>query len=344
MELRAIAPAKMILSGEHAVLYGQPAIAMAINRYSESTIRTHLLPAIFFNFLNLKYKKSVTLSTLFNLKHELQQQYSAFLEGRCGIKEVLKKPFELLQFTVTDFLEKCNINLPNGVEIQTTSDIPMGCGMGSSAATVVSTLYALAKFFKIDIDPVKFLNLGKNAENLQHGRSSGLDLQLSLSGGCLKFQDGQIEPKSMPTSPFTIVQTGQPKSTTGQCVTLASTHFQTTKIGEDFAAVTTALEKALFNHDSAALKHCIQENHRLLIKIGVVPTPVQDFVKLIEREGGAAKICGAGAVQGDHAGIVWVLLSDDRQRNNRLQEITRLFGYHSCEVQGEKLGVRLVSD
>lgn len=334
--LKARSPAKLILSGEHAVVYGKPAIAMAINRYAESTVISSLSPAILFNCLNLQYAKSFTVHTLRELRQRLQNKYHAFLEGRCGIRDVLKTPFELLQYTVTHLLETWNISLSQGLEIYSSSEIPIGCGMGSSSAVVMSTLYALAHFLKIDIDPTRYLTLGREAENLQHGYSSGLDLQLAMSGGCLRFQEGQISKRDLPNMPMMMVQTGTPTTTTGQCVSIAAKYFKTSSIADDFEAITEAFDEALHTGNSAQLQACIRLNHQLLVKIGVVPSRVQDFIKALEAEGAVAKICGAGAVAGEKAGVVLVVTDKD------LSPIVNAYGYQLQPVQGDLYGTHLI--
>lgn len=335
--LTARSPGKLILSGEHAVVYGKPALALAINRYAESTIRPHFLPFIFFNFLNLRYAKAFTLNTLSVFKEQLQIEYQKFLEGGCSIREVLKKPFELLQFTVTHLLETWGVSLGSGLSVQSGSDIPMGCGMGSSAAAVMSMVFALAKFFNLDIDPIRFLSLGREAENLQHGRSSGLDLQVAMMGGCIRFEDGIVTQKPLPNLAFTLVQTGVPLSTTGQCVEGVAHHFTKGSLSEDFSAVTESFILALERNDMAALRDAIRENHRLLVNIGVVPEKVQDFIREIEARQGAAKICGAGSIIGNAAGVVLVMVPEEE-----LKTLVKHYGYTIEHVQGEIRGTHFV--
>ncbi len=337
-QFKARSPAKLILSGEHAVVYGKPAIAMAINRYAESTINTNLSSAILFDCLNFKSAKSFTLQALEGIKHRLQDKYHAFLEGRCGIREVLKTPFELLQYTVTHLLETLNVTLSEGLNIRTESEIPIGCGMGSSAAIVMSTLYALAHFLKLDIDPARFLALGREAENLQHGYSSGLDLHLAMKGGCLRFEEGRTVTRVLPQMPFQMVQTGTPESTTGQCVSMVSKHFRCGTRANDFAAITELFDEALQAKDMTGIQACIRQNHKLLVDIGVVPPKVQDFIGALEKEGAAAKICGAGAIKGNNAGIVLVVSDADRD----LSSITKNYGYSLQSVYGDVYGTQIV--
>ena len=55
----------------------------------------------------------------------------------------------------------------------------------------------------------------------------------------------------------------------------------------------------------------IRANHRLLCKLNLVPDSVELMIKTIEKAGGAAKICGAGTLSGQRAGVVLVVGPDN---------------------------------
>lgn len=373
MTRKAISPGKLILSGEHAVLYGSPALAVAVNCYAESVISmksskssdnsqnngnsqnncsnnsSHqhpfpaINPAIFFNLLNLRYARRVTTKTLQSLRNRILEDYHAFLQGKQSIRDVLKKPFELLQFTVGILIENLNVTLPHGVEIKASSNIPMGCGMGSSAATVMSTLHAFVDFFQLQIEPKHYLTLGRAAENLQHGRSSGLDLQLSLQGGALRFQNGQVEKREIPSLPLFIVQTGKPCASTGLCVSHVKPYFEEkgSTLTLDFESVTEAMDLALQNNHLEHFQEAIRQNHRLLTHIGVVPFKVQQFIKQLESLGLASKICGAGSVTGEKAGVLLVV-GHEVDKNSGVQQLLDQYGYTLQKVEVDLGGTVIV--
>jgi mevalonate kinase len=62
--MKVYAPGKLILSGEHAVLYGQPALAMAVNRYATATVTKQMLPQISFHLSDLAHRSRVCLVKL----------------------------------------------------------------------------------------------------------------------------------------------------------------------------------------------------------------------------------------------------------------------------------------
>lgn len=330
----ARAPAKLIISGEHAVLHGNPAVAMAINRYTTTTASYHESMKIKFDLLDLAFVGSYTLSALSRVRDKLRREYDNFLRGEANIRKVLARPFELLQYSVSSFIEQVNLKLPEGVAIQVDSDIPIGCGMGSSAAAIVSTLYALSSFFNLDWQKKEFLNIAKNIENLQHGKSSGLDLQLVTDGGCVKFQNGITSKINSPNFKLHLVNTGKPESSTGECVNYTR-QIITPDILLRFEKVCYDIEASIFNDDIDLFKKSLRTNHVLLQEIGVVPIRVAEFIKEVEAANGAAKICGAGSVRGKNAGVV--LVSSDEDINT----ISNKYGYSVQTIEVDNNGTTI---
>jgi len=334
----ARAPGKLILSGEHSVVSGGPAIAIAINRYAVTTIKqsnyefnsesksesksgSNLNSSVLFDLLNVQHKSLVSRETLRSLKSRIKSGYQSFLKGEKSIREVLEKPFELLQYTATNMLEKLNPQIELGLEIHTESDIPIGCGMGSSAASIVSTNYALFEFFSHkdnkNLSGPDYFEWSLDAENIQHGKSSGIDVQMALQGGVLYYQQGRME--KIPTFPWPlfIINTGPSSSSTGECVTQTQKIFkERPDLLDQMSRVTEEIKTSIEIQDNLNFCKAIAQNHQFLCQLGVVPLKIQTLIQTIENFGGAAKICGAGSISGDTAGIVLIVgLSLEKIRN-----------------------------
>lgn len=336
--MKVFAPGKLILSGEHAVVYGHPAIAMAVNRYAVATATPDLSPHVSFHLSDLAYERKLSISALEQLKKRIKNNYQRFIHGDFKIRDVLHKPVELAQFAFSLFFETLNIKLTHGVRIRLESDIPMGCGMGSSAATILSIVHAVAHHMRLDLPQETFFELGLAAENAQHGFSSGLDLRVSLNGGCVYVKNGEIHTRAVPSAPMYMVNTGIPESSTGECVAAVAHHFKKNNIGNEFAAVTDAMDLALQNNQLAAVMDSIKENHKLLSTIGVVPAEVKKFISEIEHLNGAAKICGAGAISGKNAGIVLAVT----ENIDALEALCARHHYAILPITGEARGVHVV--
>ena len=67
-----------------------------------------------------------------------------------------------------------------------------------------------------------------------------------------------------------------------------------------------------------------------------MPYKIQQFIKEIEDFGGAAKICGAGAVNGDCAGTI-LIISEKQPK-----KICQKFNYHLTELQGIEYGTHIL--
>jgi len=338
--VKAIAPGKIILSGEHAVVYGRPALAMAIDRSAQAVILPTAEETVSFSLHDYDHHEKFRMRAMREFKKRVKNNYELFLAGELGIKDVLVKPVELMQFTFITILDGLHLKMEKGrgVNISVQSNIPAGCGLGSSAATVLSEIRALGHYFRVDFKPEWHYKYSMEAENMQHGRASGVDSYVSLHGGCVRFQDGVGEKVAMPNMPIFIVNTGTPATGTGECVSRVAEQYKNSGIWDEFEAVTNRISEVIGGNDIEAMQAAVRENHRLLTKIGVVPEAVQRFIADIEKWGGAAKTCGAGAVSGDSAGIVMVIAEKPPV------ELCRRYGYELSAVRGDPLGVRIVGD
>lgn len=334
--ITARAPGKIILSGEHAVVYGKPALAVAVNRFVETTISPHLDHEIEFEFMHDKLSHALTLQELQILRTKMDKRYQDFIAGKCNIKNVIHNPLELIQYAFIYLAENLSLTIKDGLKIQVQSTLPIGCGMGASAAVILSLMHALINCFSCSLVVDKYLHFGREIENLQHGKSSGLDLFLSLHGGCYFFVDGNMSQRNLPNIPLVLVNTGKPQTSTGECVAAIAKYFQNGEIADDFAEVTTVMDLALQQGNLPAVQECIRENHQLLKYIGVVPGKVAKFIAEVEELGSAAKVSGAGAVSGANAGIVLVV------GDAAVVDIAKEYGYEILPVQGELSGLQIL--
>lgn len=336
--MKVYAPGKLILSGEHAVVYGCPAIAMAVNRYATATVTREILPQISFHLADLAHRSRLSIGGLQQLKERIKRKYHRFIRGEYTIRQVLHKPFELAQFALGILTESLNLSLPHGVNIHMQSDIPIGCGMGSSAATILCVIHAVSNYLQIALSEETLYLLALEAENMQHGQSSGVDLRVAMQGGCVYIHGQAIEKRAIPSQPMFLVNTGTPMTSTGQCIEKVASFFKSARLSDDFTAVTHAMDAALQQQSYTNIQMTIRTNHQLLHSLGVVPDKVHQFISEIESIGGAAKVCGAGAVAGDTAGAVLSMVED----HSRLHALCARFGYPVIPIAGESRGVHAI--
>jgi len=287
-------PGKVIITGEHSVLQGCPAIAAACSRYIENRLSTNSTGKVEF------------------ISREPQPPVA----------------YQLLNQAVEEF--KGCFDLPCGVTMEFSSSIPIGSGMGSSAAVTAATFAGLCMITENRIASETMLKAIIRCENIIHGTSSGLDPAAVIYGGIVKKTGTSILPKHIPEPvEFFIVNTGQPECTTGEAVSEAKKHFNTHLVNQ-FTKVAERIEDHLETSDIPALIADVQENEKLLEAIGVVPMRVQSFARECESLGMGFKISGAGAICGDKGGIG--LLFIQGQMKEQAEKLCRSYGYTLSEM------------
>jgi mevalonate kinase len=225
-----------------------------------------------------------------------------------------------------------------GLEVTLKVELPVGCGMGASAAVSLAVLLAGSAALDLQFSGDRLYDEAVRTERFIHGRSSGVDPFACLHGGMWRFQSGQASPAALPASSFFAVHSGVPACSTGECVAAVAARAPRPSVWEAFAGVTRAFEAALTAGDRAAVRDAVRRNHRLLCGLGVVPARVEAFIAAVEASGGAAKVSGAGAVRGETGGMILVFSEEAPAA------LCRDFGYRALALQPTGQGVRLLGD
>lgn len=298
------APAKLIISGEHAVVYGRPALAVAVAPGVTARVAAHEAAGeVVFSMPAYGLEKRVYTRDLAAFVGAKTAAWAAFAAGRCPITAVLDGAWELLPMAYGLGLD--GAAPPEGTRLHLESGVPVGCGMGTSAALGLAVIRAAAAVAGLEVDHDQLYGRSLSCERCLHGYPSGVDSCLCLEGGSIRFQEETLTPRPLPDTDLRLLLTGRPASTTGECVMHVRERFADSAIWDEFAAVTEAVDRAL-DHAPADLPALVRENHRLLCRIGVVPERVQALIAELEAAGAGAKVCGAGSVAGDQAGVVLV--------------------------------------
>ena len=320
----ARAPGKVILSGEHSVVYGAPALVAAVELYTNVWFEPiHLSTGLQTAFADLSQGQLYPLTLLKTFKRTLDERFDRFVRGDLAVQNILQRPDDLAVYTMSALLQMLPVpggmaphKLPVPGRLHSTSDLPLGAGMGSSAAVIAATIVLYEHLLNHHQSSSERFEQVRFCERLQHGKGSAIDAAAVTYGGINRVQNGKI------SAPDTAVMAdrlkdggwywvlgGIPTASTGECVSSVRQNYGSDQVlWRAFEDCTNALQSALENGGSP--KEGLRENHRLLRRLGVIPMAALAFVAAIEQVGGAAKISGAGSVHGAHAGVLLVHLPD----------------------------------
>lgn len=338
MQTLCSVPAKLILSGEHAVIYNSSALSMAIELYTrcECHFKTSTLNSVTIELSDFQQKHSFPFFVWQNLASHIEARYANYTFGNLSIQSVLVQPVDLVLDTLYHFNDFHRLKSGEWF-FKIHSDTPIGKGLGSSAAVIVALLTSLFQHHDLEPDKETLLALARKVESRQHGRSSGIDPATMLYGGLLEFHANHTT-KKLKSNEFKawLIDTGTPTSSTGQAVDyVKKQHANNKALWKRFAHTTDAIIQAWSQQDSQKLYQYIEDNEKLLEQIGVVPEKVQQFIQRLKTEcNGTAKVCGSGSIKGDCAGVLLCF------SNQAPTELCQEFGYHLQRITIDNQGVK----
>jgi mevalonate kinase len=273
----ASAPGKVILFGEHAVVYGRPAIAVPVSqvRAKAIVIAEPRAPRGQVRIIAPDIGLETTL---------------ARLPEDHPLAVVIQKGMTAMQ---VNHIPACSITI--------TSSIPIAVGMGSGAAVSAATLRALSAFLSRPQSDAQISALVYQAEMIYHGNPSGIDNTVITYARPVYFvKDKTMEILSV-KKPFTLVigDTGI-KSLTSVAVgdvrrAWESQRAQFEQLFDSAGKIASLGRKAIESGKVEALGGLMNENHALLQQMGVSSPELDRLVEAATSAGASgAKLSGAG--------------------------------------------------
>ncbi|XP_075477778.1 mevalonate kinase-like isoform X1 [Primulina tabacum] len=293
MEVRARAPGKIILAGEHAVVHGSTAVAAAIDLYTYVSLRFPT-PSDNDDALKLQLKDmdlefSWPVGKIKEVLPELGSHANSS-PSSCSLETVK---------AVAMLVEEQNIpeeksGLTSGVsafiwlytsihgckpaKVIVTSELPLGAGLGSSAALCVAfsaAFLALSDSVKLDFSHQGWQVFGEDelelvnkwafeGEKIIHGKPSGIDNTVSTHGNMIKFRSGEL----------TCIKTNMP-------LKMLITN---TKVRRNTKVLVAGVSERTMRHSNAmtAVFNAVDSISNELAAI--IQTPVSDDLAITEKE------------------------------------------------------------
>ncbi|MBI4176440.1 MAG: mevalonate kinase [Candidatus Aenigmarchaeota archaeon] len=339
--VRVSVPGKVHLIGEHAVVYGEPAILAAVD------MRT---------FVEAEKADEVSFNHFTDTEHFDTFSVEEILEAGRKAEELWKEGFEKKDFSHIFSFVKGNdfrkagigiildrLGIDSGVKVQVDSKLPMGSGLGSSSSISVALVKAIAEAHGKSLSKEEVNNLAYELEKLKHGTPSGGDNTACCFGGLVWFQKASpkniIQPLEKEISHklenFVLVYTKAPEKTTGELVSLVRNleeNFKDQRV-KHIGKMAHEMREILKHKNYSRMKEIINETHKNLSELGVSIPEMEQIASEVRNIGGAAKLCGAG---GGGTMLCW---HEDKQK---LANLIKDLGYTPWETELAVEGVTVL--
>jgi len=298
--MKVSAPGKIILVGEHAVVYGQPAIAVPVWE-TQATATITDQPA---GSGCLLIAPQINLHTRLNIPDKIGEALQ--LVTRLTLQELSQQGLEL--------------PADPDWQIELESQIPIASGLGSGAAICAALVRAIYTHVQQPVDPRTVSQIVYQSEQLYHGTPSGIDNTVIAYGMPLWFiRNERTEPTMdifKPKYPFTIVIgdsgiASPTKEAVGQVRQAWQKDPET--YNQAFAAmgqIARAARAALETGDLVLLGQLFGQNQLWLDQLGVSSPELERLITTARKAGAlGAKLSGSGK-----GGNMIALVNDDTQQ------------------------------
>jgi mevalonate kinase len=314
---RARAGGKVILLGEHAVVYGSPAIALGLELGAAA--RVHYSPEL---SLTLGGERHVlAAATADQTEAPVKRAFRALL-GSMGASQIAA---------------------------YASLEIPAGAGLGASAALGVALARAVEAFAsthaaQLAAPPGSLARAALAWENVFHGDASGIDTAAAEHGGCLWFTRGAgPRPLGVGGELRVLVALVEPGASTRDMVSAVAERRRADRqrvdhLIDSIADLVTRARDSILAGEREQLGQLMQQNHQLLVELGV-STAGLDAACQVAMQAGAlgAKLTGAGG-----GGCVIALVGSDDTRELVLRA-WQARGFACLAAQASPLGTASAS-
>ncbi|MEM0197755.1 MAG: mevalonate kinase [Fervidicoccaceae archaeon] len=289
MRVSASAPGKVTLFGEHAVVYGYPALVVAIEKRVHATAESRNDNVIKISARDLRVP-GIVISYIGN-EVVLETDYGMVLPAIAYINKAIE-------------LTSRYLGIKKGINIEIKSEMPVGAGLGTSAAVAISTIAAYAAVNGYELSREEIAKIGWDVEKEVQGIASPMDTSITSIGGYLKIKFERDNVERLPIKvnrelPLIIGYVEREAKTRDMVAMVKERMTQYPEIYESImrliGTVVNRAELSLEKGDLRELGFLMNLNHSLLDALGVSTRRLNELVHVAKDSGAyGAKLTGAG--------------------------------------------------
>lgn len=231
--LTASAPGKLILAGEHAVVYGRPALVAAVDLRLAATVveRPERRPrTVRIDVPGVGVAEEVSWTRVRDYARAARERWEAWARGTAGAASFAvvrgAAATHVVKVALGEAAQHFADDTPPSLDLAVRSELPLGSGFGSSAAAAVAVVAAYLALGGADPASADVEAVAREVERRQHGLPSGVDAATVLHGGVLWAERGAdgclgVEPfpgRSPLLADLAVFDTGTPLEGTGAVV------------------------------------------------------------------------------------------------------------------------------